>query len=446
MRDIYNNDPKHRYAMPNSAGIRPQKKRSPDPSLWLFIIGISVVFLFYVQIGLGFQVIKLINLKSVGYCCLFFSLFFALFEDKMRYLRSTYQKWLLFLLVYFCFISILGIIHLNPLKSLYFTSCDIFAITLFSGMLIASKATNWKVLEKTLIFHFAIATILCIFCMLTYGRALLYKEVVVSPIYKFWSLLYGWPYFLLTLNAGGFSRKVIAIVGVSTFFLLSVIFLKRSPFAQGILLIGIMFAINKFLLGRKKIKKVKFRKVLSSIGFLIILTLVILAGIKMTGLNSITGEYGTGYGMRGLYQRFMHYGSIYKTVAANYRLTHEAKTVLENASGFEVVFGRGIGATIPVSLTHSTEGRSGELHNGMAKLFLKGGILFLVIWYLGWLFVIIDFIKYRQEWLVPFYSIIIMTVLFSLVAPFFNNSLSFALVMLCAGRCMSKSALKRPCG
>lgn len=426
--------------MQNGIKSRAKKKRLLDLSLWLFVIGISFIFLFFVQAGLEFRIVRFMNLKTVGYLCLFFSLFFALVEDKIRYLRFTYQRWLFFLLVYFCFISILGIIYLNPLESLYFTSSDVFAMFCFSGLLVASKATNWKVLEKTLIFHFAIATILCIFYMLTHGRVLLYEEAVASPIYKFWGLLYGWPYFLLTLNSGGFSRKAIAIVGVSTFFLLSIIFLKRIPFVEGILVICIMFAANTFLLRRKTVKKARFRRILSSIGLLILLTVVILAGIKVTRLDSITEEYGTGYGMSGLYGRYMKYGSIYTTVVANYRLTHEVKTVLENDSVFEVVFGRGIGATIPVSLTHSIEGRSGELHSGLAKLFLKGGILFLVIWYLGWLFVIIDFIKYRQRWLVPCYSIIIMTVLLSPIDPFFNNSLGFALVMLCAGRCMSKHA------
>lgn len=419
---------------------RTSTKRYPDLSLSLFVFGITIVFFFYIQVALGIDVIRFINLKSFGYGFLLFSLFFAIAEGRISYLSSTYQKWFSCLLVFLCFLLILGIIHQNPLKSLYFTSCDLFSITMLSGILIGSKPTNRKVLEKTLMWHFAIATFLCIFSTLTYGRALLYSEVVTSPVYKFWGLLYAWPYFLATLNSGGFLRKIISLVGVITYFLLSIFFLKRTPFAKGILLIGILFVFNLFFLRRKMFKKIKFSRLMQSTGFLILIAFVILAGIRVTGLNSITEKYGAGYGVRGLYNRFMKYDSIYELATQNYRIAYEAKTVFETASNFDIVFGRGLGATIPVSLNHSREGRSGELHNGMAKIILKGGLLFFMFWYFGWFIVIKDAVKYRERQLVPYYSIIIMTVLFSLVAPFLNNSLSFVLVMLCAGRCMSKSA------
>ncbi len=431
--------------MPSSGETCPQKKRLLDPSLLLFVIGINSVFLFYVQVALGFQIVRFINLYSVGYFCLFFSMLCAFFEEKMRYFRSIYQKWLWLLFVYFGFISILSIINLDLSKSVWHTSSDVFAIFCFSGIFVAGKIENWKVIEKILVLHFALSTILCIFFTLTYGHALLYSEVLVSPIFQFWGLQYGWPYFLLTLNTGGFLRKIVAIVGVCTFFVLSVFFLKKSPFAQGVFLIGISLVINIFVIKRKMLKRLKFHRILASTGLLIFFALVILSGVKVMGLDSITEEYGEGYGVHGLYGRFMQYGSIYNTVLADYRITYEGKAVLEDISFFEMVFGRGIGATIPVDDLHSSEGIQGELHNGMAKLFLKGGILLLIIWYVGWLFMIIDLMKYRQEWLIPCYSIIIMTVLFSLVNNFFYNGLGFILVMLCAGRCMSKSALPSSC-
>lgn len=415
-----------------------KNERSLDLSLWFFVTGISVVFLFDVQVGLGIPVVRFMNLKTIGYGFLFFSLLFALCEGKIRKLRPGYRTWLLFVFASVCFMAVLGFINRNPFVSLYFTSCDVFAITCFSGMLVAGKQENWKVIEKTLLSHFAMGMALCVFYALTYGGALLYREVVASPLYDFWGLLYGWPYFLLTVKKGSVLRKGVSIIGLSVFCLLSIIFLKRSPFVQGALLVGSSFILNRLAVDRKVIRSVHRRRVLSGVGVALFATLVILAGFKLIGLDKITEEHGAGYGVSGLINRFMQQGSLLQTAIMNYRISHEGKTVLETSSDFDLVFGRGLGATIPVSMVHSSEGLSGELHNGMAKIVLKGGLVFLAIWYFGWLLLVKDSIKYARKPLVPFYSIIIMSVAMSIFAPFFNNSLSFLLVMVCSGRCMAR--------
>jgi len=401
--------------------------------LAFFMTGITVVYIFYVLLGFDPNTDTVV-LHS-GHALLLVSLLLGLLQNKMDLLLPKYRIWFYLLLTYVFFLTILGLINGNFSQNRYYFATDISSFAYFSGLLVAIERKNWRFVDSLLLYQFIIGTYLCIFAMLMYQVPLLYQYVIWTPLYNFWGLLYAAPYFLLTLSNRGTLIKLLIIIGVSIHFILVILALKRI-FVGELFLLTVLYMYLKYRHGKyvswRQINI--FKGVLGFIGLFLLAIIVIQIGQYL----SHSAEYGSGYGLSGLQHRFTRNEGLLITTSEDYRLKYEPATVLEQLSGYSVIFGEGIGAVIPVSILHSPTGSAGDLHNGLAKIFLKGGILFLILWLYIWFVFLKDCLNNRNERLIPNYIVVLVNVILMIVKTVIVSFPSFGLFMFCAGYCMSR--------
>ena len=306
---------------------------------------------------------------------------------------------------------------------------------LFSGLLIGSDSKNWQSLDKFLAAQFAASTVLCIITWLNLGPLcdqfnLRSNLTSIEPTcYIIWGTLYAWPYFLATMNQGSRKRRYIAHTGVLVFFILAILFQKRTPFVFLCSFI-VLYIFSSRKRKRKRLTRKRVKMLLvQGITLLVISSCLILVVRKDNYLEK---------SIMLLSDRFVKEGNLKETILKNDRLTYEPVVVYEDASPFNVVFGKGLGGTIRLLPKDYTKTQMPTTHSGVAFGQLKGGIVWALILFPGLIKLIVDFCKVKDKHLFKLYVPIIIPILFLWFGNILSVGIGLGIYMLFAGACMSR--------
>jgi len=167
-------------------------------------------------------------------------------------------------------------------------------------------------------------------------------------------------------------------------------------------------------------------------------TILLLAGTMVVWQSFllISGEHSQILTEK-LRNRFIQRSSV-EGLKTSIRFGYDPFLVLTQFSGMEFVIGRGMGGTVKDVEGFYPEEMIQSLHNGSARVMLKGGVILLVIWTGGWLFVFRDFIVNRNYTLNRYFIPILLVFLLSWIDGFLARTVTFIFLMMCAGRVMSR--------
>jgi hypothetical protein len=414
-------------------------------SFLLFCMGVSFIYVHTLRMGFdnqGKYIPEMIRALLVITGPLFFSLsvLAALREGQLRKLKSHYRKWLLMLLLTTILMFISGaVVFGNEIRRIVL-DFTLFS-PIFAGILVGVRKENWLPFDKFLLAIFQINIIIClvglkeiasVFSTLDipsradlWARGFSLMSEGNSMIYHFWGVLDVWPYFLLTIREGTRLRKATILIGIGMYFILSIIFQKRAPF---ILLIG----FTLFLLIKMRLKRLL---ALCAVGLITgAVVLYVFTSLAGPASNELLGQFN---------ERFGGKSGVVDTLSQEDRLNYDYWIVFNQLSPIELFNGRGMGGTVSDigGFYHWTgEDNIQMTHNGTALIILKGGFTFLIIWVVGWLMFTKDFLLSGVPGRDRFFIPVLMVFGLSWLGPFISNSISFALLMMCAGRIMARDA------
>jgi len=355
----------------------------------------------------------------------------AVLEGQPAMLRPAYRWWLTLLtLTLVCLVISGAVVFENELRQIVLDS--LLFPSVFAGILVGCRRENWVSFDRLLMVLLVVSVVVCALGMVDVVSA---AEVLTRPdraefigtgahsiwgmpnVYSFWGQLSIWPYFVLTARDRSRAGRVTAYAATVLFFALAVIYQKRQPLVE----LGVFLGVTglKVYSGRLRV-----------LGSLLALALLVWS---MVGISS-AAEPGVFWArLRGRFS-----GGLMATLRENNRLNYDPVLVLTQFSTTEFVVGRGLGGTVrdvannyPDELTHS-------LHNGMALMVLKGGVILLLVWFAGWLGVFADFMRRTDLRLLPYYLPLLMVFSMSWVFGFAFGGVNFVFLMMCAGRVMSK--------
>ena len=398
-------------------------------SLKLLVTGMSILYLHEVLLSLA---IIHMAIAYTGFIFLFLSLCTAIVEGKLNYLERKYANWLLVVWSFALFMLLHGAFLGHDLR---YISRDLWAFCFFACLLAAAKKDNWIVLDQMIYFQFTFTIILVIFIWSSYGLNIT-REILQQSSNSFesprlawaWGLLYGWPYMLLTYKDSSLLRRMITALGFTIFFILALMYGKRNPMVFLILFVGLYIVFAKDRSIAKKMTRnrlvYKFVSVLLAITVLSTGVYLIARAQEKSGYNYVAG----------LLDRSSSRGGFIDTLLHDPRLDSIPKDIIAEAEAYQIVVGQGLGSTI---FRGSVQVNSVE--NGLMLLFLKGGILYTILWYFGLLNILKDLFRRKKRSVVPFQIMSSVIIIMSPIQPFFDMNLPVGFIMLWFGRSMARS-------
>ena len=410
------------------------RQKRADLSLILMALGITLLFLNEI---LNSLTINYMVIFYTGYFILFLSLLLSLYRNGLTYLKRKYVDWLLAIWLFAAFMLLYGI-WLN--HDWRYISHDIWPFTYFSCFLVAAKKENWKVIDGMICFHFTIAIALVLYIWTIYGMNIT-REILTEPsltwqipsLYRAWGLLFGWPYMFLTYKTSSLSRKILTIGGMAIFFLLALIILKRNPFI--ILALFITLALLLRIRGKHTVERLTENKVMFKPLYRKLVTAALIAGALWGGFliyNLAHKATNVSY-LRDVWARVDYQKDLKNTLLENPRLS-TVPLIVEQAECYEIFFGQGLGSTVP--------GRRLRLQNtyesGLFSLFLKGGVTYVIIWYLGFLSIGKQLFSRKESSVVLPQLIVVVFVIMSPISCLFDLYPRTGYLMLWLGRSMGR--------
>ena len=394
----------------------------------LFAIAVILIFLNFVrgtldEKGIIFAYhLRVLSIFS-GPFFLLLSTFIAITEGQFRRIKNRYRTWIICLLLYFIFIIINGLlINRNEIR---LVTLDMLMFSMvFPGILIGAKKFNWIRFDKIVINIFLINILFLLPYIGSYGSLMqeMRRTIIVGygqiP-YFFWGGLEMWPYILLTMKNRSLFYRIVSIVGIILYFYFALIFLKRAPFVYAILFILL------YLFSYKLNIKTVMRNIYLSIA-VIITSFLIFWQIEVSST------------VERLQGRFVEKGDLTSTLLMSNRISYDYGLVLSQLSSLEYMIGRGLGGTVQDVGETNYEDMTSTLHNGPALMMLKGGFIWMIIWYSGWFMLIKDFMYNKNKHLNKYFIPILMTFLLTWVFGFLRITMFFIMITMCSGRLMAK--------
>jgi hypothetical protein len=410
-----------------------QNQSKHSLSFYLFYIAVVFIYLNFLRATLDergeiFGSLARVFFIFIGPFFLFLTTFFALLEGQINRIKKKYQLWILCLIILFIFLIINGVI-INQ-NSLRLIILDFIHYMFFlPAILIGSKKENWPPLDRLIRIIFLLNLVPCLFYIGAYDESLRRSEIILSfnqiP-YFFYGQLALWPYLLLTINRESKFDNLIAIIGTAVYFYFSIVFLKRAPFVN-FALFSVLVFFSYASLWRD------FFKLRS----LIIFTISILLFIGILAQ--------TNYSI--LIERFTEMGdTVLSSLVHSNRISNDLGMLVDQFEAYEYPLGRGLGGVVIDYGNDYPEYYTSTLHNSSGQHFLKGGLIFLGVWTLGFLMITIDFIKkiyLKKSNNIAQHITIMLPFLFSWVFGFLSQTIFFLLVMLCVGRVISKETYSK---
>ena len=356
---------------------------------------------------------------------LVFTVIAALIEGQYRRLKRHYWIWILSIhfVIFILFINGLAI-HFNDYRPIVFDL--IYFVYFIPGILIGCKEKNWKGLDQLILYIYVLNSFLLIPSLTSFeGVVELSRNSIIladgQTPYLIWGGLASWTYFLLTLDSRTTIQKSLIYISSILYFVFALIFLKRGPFLE-------LFLFFSFLLFANRLR-IKF-----NFDFKTFLFLGIIIGSTYPLYKFL--EFST-FAER-LNDRVYEEGSLTSSILGNSRIAYDIDLVTSQISSQEWLIGRGIGGTVQDIGYNYPDFNTHTLHNFFALVLLKGGLIFFFTWYFGWIIFIKDFLQNKRESINKFFVPVLIPLVLSWLFGFVNVSVHFLLMMMCAGRIMSK--------
>jgi hypothetical protein len=371
-----------------------------------------------------------------GYFALFLSLFCALLGGKLGCLKKEYRLWLLLVFFYALFMLLYGVLQGHEFR---YISRDIWPFAYFACLLVATRKKAWKTIDRMILLHFIVAITVVLYVWLTYyGLDVTRRKILAVNIswtkpslYYAWQLLLGWPYMLLAYSNSSL-RRLIAVFGTGLYFLLALVFLKRLPIARlplWILLI-VVFPDNRIEIEEGAKGRIKPNACLVRLGLLALILLFLGGAVRMI---RVAGEkHGVSYLMN-LYNRYTSVGgSIVDTTLAYERFSRDPKLIFQQTESLEILVGQGLGSTVWRPRAYNT-----VVETAILTFFLKGGIIYVALWYFG-LLGPVRYLLYRSQRR-GFQLLVTSAVILSFASSFFDMNLETGYNMLWLGTCLASN-------
>ena len=406
-----------------------QKKESYTISLRLFLIGCVLVYLNFLrqtfdQTGQIFGTeIRSISI-FIGPFFLILSAITAFMEGQLGRIKPFFQIWIFLIIIYLIFLTISGFfIYGNSYRDLVI---DIILYAFFvPAILIGAKKQNWLILDKFILLFFLINLFMLIPYLTSYsslaaaGRTQIITNDAQIP-YFIWGQFSIWMYLCLTLKNRSDIIKFAILAGTIIYFFLAIVFLKRAPFIN----LSIFFFLFLVSLNLKNSSIISIKIFYLSIPILIFSLLL----YSLINVGSFYERFES---------RFYTSGSIYSSLSSSTRLTYDVELVANQFNNMEFLFGRGLGGSVEDIEYKYPEKNTIRLHNSSVQQVMKGGVVFLFLWVIGFLVILKNFLLNENEEYRKFYIPLLTPFLMSWVFGFLSTSISFLLIMACAGRVMA---------
>ena len=397
--------------------------KKSDASLYLVVSGMWILFL---HEALKSFAINVMPVAYSGYFILFFALLIELMNRALSFLDRKYRYWILSIWIFSVFALIYGIVKSYELQ---FLSRDIWPYSFFACFLLAARTTRWNTIDKMIYQQFLIGLGVFIYIGLTLDIPFQRHAIELNTgswndprIYWAWGLLYGWQYLFLTYNKDmPLHRKMSTFLGITLFIAFGIIMLKRQMIVE-IGIIGIFKLIYMVKVENANVIK---------------LTVLLLA-IAIVGLSIVrfyekreNVEY-----INLIASRFTESGSMVETVLQNTRLLDTPQNIYNQASVFEIAYGQGLGSAVEKDGIVDT-----VVESGFFTIFMKGGIIYLMIWYFGFLSILKDIVLRMRRRKLLYGLLSAMFIISSPMAPFFIPYPSSGYQMFWLGQCASRSKI-----
>lgn len=397
-----------------------KRKNQSSQSLHLVVLGMWV--LFFNQVLECFTIQAMLVAYS-GFFILFIALLIELKNGALSFLDRKYRLWFKSILVFSFFALIYGLAKSHTLQ---FISRDIWPYVYFACLLLAARTTKWKVIDKMIYSQFLIGLGVFIYIWFTQNIAFERIAILMNTVsltdpstYKAWGLLFGWQYMFLSLKKGDpKSRKMAFILGIVLYTVFGIIMLKRQVIVE----LGVIIVFKLFY--ARRTQRVNIIKLATIFVAMIVVTFSILRFYEK--------KFNISY-IEGIASRSKESGSILDTTLKNSRLVETPLAIYNQASVFEVIFGQGLGSVVE---------KDGMIVNvvesGFFTVFMKGGIIFLLIWYFGFFPIVKDtFLHMRGEKLL-FGLLSTIFIVSSPMGPFFISHPYTGYKMFWLGKCVSR--------
>lgn len=401
-------------------------------SYYLFYLAIIFTYLDFLRLGYD-PTGSFLNapLRMLSYMIapvlLIFSVIAALIERQYKRLKRHYWMWVLAIhfIIFILFINGLAI-HFNDYRPIVFDL--IYFLYFIPGILIGCKEKNWKGLDQLFLYIFVFNTFLLLPNLTSFqGVVELSRNSIIlangQTPYLIWGGLTMWTYFLLTLDGRTTIQKSLIYTSTILYFIFALIFLKRGPFLE-------LFLFFSFLLFSNRLR-IKFKLDFKTFLFLGIIISSTYPLYKFLEFSTFAER---------LNERVYEEGSLTSSVLANSRIAYDIDLVTSQINGLEWIVGRGVGGTVKDIGYNYPDLNTHTLHNFFAMILLKGGFIFFIVWYLGWVIFFKDFLQNKRNSLNKFFVPVLIPLLLSWLFGFINVSVHFLLMMMCAGRIMSKES------
>lgn len=394
--------------------------KKSDASLYLVVLGMWILFSHELMKSFAMNVMPV---AYSGYFFLFFALLIELTNRSLSLIQRKYRFWILSIWFFSLFALIYGIIKSHDLQ---FLSRDIWPYSFFACFLMAARTTRWDTIDKMIYQQFLIGLAVFIYIGFTLDIPFQRHAIEMNTaswntprIYWAWGLLYGWQYLFLTFNKElPLHRKLFTIMGITLFIVFGIIMLKRQMIVE----IG-MIGIFKLIY----ISKVENANVIKWTA--LVLTIAVAA---FSILSFYERRENVEY-LNLIAQRLTESGSIVETTLQNTRLLETPRNIIDQASLLEIVYGQGLGSAVEKDGIVDT-----VVESAFFTIFMKGGIIYLVIWYSGFLSILKDVLLRMRKRKLAFGLLSAMFILSSPMAPFFILYPSSGYQMFWLGQCTSR--------
>ena len=341
-------------------------------SIYLVVLGMWILFIH--EVLKSFAVNEM-PVAYIGFFILFIAILIELENRALSFLDKKYRLWILSIWIFSFFALIYGI---EKAHTLQFLSRDILPYSFFACFLIAARTKRWNIIDKMIYQQFIFGLGVFIYIWLTldikFERSTIELNTMswdAPRIYWAWGLLFGWQYMFLSFNKElPTHRKIATILGLVLYIVFGMIMLKRQIIVE----FGMICVF-------KLIYSIKVQKAdISKWATVFVACTVVTFSVFMFYEIPDNMNY-----LKRIALRSTEAGSILDTTLKNTRLHDTPLNIYNQATFFELLYGQGLGSVVV---------KEGVIDNvvesGFFTIFLKGGIIYLMIWYFGFLLILKD--------------------------------------------------------
>lgn len=419
------------------ATLPPTVADKPSLPLKLFLFGYNLDFLYYL-LQACFPDISLVPLKLIITVILGFAFFLLLVSGAARHLTSGYQFWFAGLVIYCLAMAPLGWISGNEL--IPYAIMDVWSLVFLCAILIGADAKNWNSLDKTLFVQYLIGLVIYSTSLFSLDLGMEFDAIRSryfrnsQTSYLLTTIFAPWIYFL-TVKHKSALRRLMAYYGFGLLLFHSLFHEKRIYLAQ----IGLTLLLLAVLHYRSESSTI--RRFWIPLGGMMMRVLLVAFGSAVVNLYLPELPTDLQYLQDATFKRFVTDEVTGKDVGftqttfSDYRWSDEPEFVWGELSHWQLLVGKGLGATIRNDYLES--GRTAIVHNGIFHLLLKGGVLFAILFCIPVIPLVWNLHKIGFD-MVPFHTIIVVSYLLSPFQNILAASPFVTIFLLSLGRCMSK--------